>query len=124
MGKLEELAKAVADRTVTPPDDPEVEQSCPFLWEMLTKSKWGDDSERILPRVVIERISGGYKVILQDDSLCIRKEAFCKTLAECPQALEKALNDDETPWETFKSYRNRGGPKVPEAKKGGRQRRT
>jgi len=124
MGKLEELAAAVRDRMVLPPDDPAVETECPFLWEMLTKAKWGDDTERILPRLVIERTPGGYKVILQDDSLCIRKEAYAKTLAECPAALEKALNDPELPWETFKSYRNKGGPKVPEAKKGGRRRST
>jgi hypothetical protein len=124
MGKLEELARAVAERKMPPPDDPEVEAGCPFLWEMLTKERWADDTERILPRVVIERIPGAYKVILQDDSLCIRKETIAKTLQECPRALEKVLNDEDVPWESFKSYRNKGGPKVPEAKKGGRRRST
>jgi len=115
MRLIDELQQMVAARVTTPPTDPEVEEHCPFLWQMLTFDKWADGSERMLPVIKIERVSGGYKVTLQDDALCIKKSAMCQTLAGCPAALEKALVDQELPWESFKSYKNKQGPKVPEA---------
>ncbi len=116
MRRLEELAKAVAERRMNPPDDPEVEKAAPFVWEMLTIDTWGDGSERIMPQLVIERVPGGYKIVLKDDSLCIRKSALATHWCDLLTALEAALVDDELPWETFKSYRNRQGPKVPDGK--------
>jgi len=35
-------------------------------------------------------------------------------LSDVPVALEKAIVDPDLPWESFKSYRNKGGPKVPD----------
>ena len=113
MRQLEALAKMVAERRMNPPDDPEVQKIAPFLWEMLTIDAWGDGSERIMPQIVVERVPGGYKVTLKDDSLCIRKSALVLHWADLVAGLEAALVDDALPWETFKSYRNRQGPKVP-----------
>lgn len=114
MRLIDELQQMVAAKVTTPPTDPEVEEHCPNLWEMLTADKWGDGSERMLPVLKIERVSGGYKATLQDDALCIKKSAHALTLGDVPKALEKALLDQETPWESFKSYKNKQGPKVPE----------
>jgi len=114
MRLIEQLQEMVAAHTTAPPDDPELEQAAPNLYEMLTLDKWADGTDRILPQLLIERTPGGYRATLKDDALCIRKSALCNRLSDVPAALERALLDREVPWESFKSYRNRGGPKVPE----------
>lgn len=123
MRLIEKLAAMVAEKAVMPPSDADVEKIAPNLWEMLTLDKWGDGTERLLPQIVIERVPGGYRATLKDDSLCIRKSALVNRLADVPAALEAVLVDEGIPWETFKSYRNRGGPKVPGEKTTGRKKR-
>jgi hypothetical protein len=124
MGRLDELRNEVADRRLAPPDDSAVEKDCPFLWEMLTSDRWGDNSERVLPTITISRVPGGYRAVLTDDSLWIRKGVVCGTLEEVPRALERALNDS-APWERMeRSFRNKKGPPIPEEKKGGRRKRS
>jgi len=113
MRQLEQLAKMVAERRMNPPDDPDVEKTAPFLWEMLTVDAWADGTERLMPQIVIERVPGGYKATLKDDSLCIRKSVLVLHWASIIAALESTLGDDKVPWEAFKSYRNKGGPKIP-----------
>lgn len=122
MGLLNDLARMVAERRFPPPVDAETEEKCPNLWEMLTMEKWGDGSERILPTIKIERVPGAYRVSLVDDSLCIRKAVIVPCLSVAFEALERVLIDPETPWETFKSYRNKKGPPVPEEKISRRKR--
>jgi len=122
MRLIEQLAKAVAERRMQPPADPDVEQGAPFLWEMLTADTWADGTERILPQIVIERVPGAYKVTLKDDALCIRKSCLVPRWCDIVALLERALADEELPWEGFKSYRNRQGPKVP-GEKSTRQRK-
>jgi len=123
MRLIDQLQKAVAAGGVAPPADDVLASRCPNLWEMITTDRWGDDSERMLPEIAIERVPGGYKVTLKDHALCIRKSALCLALDECWGALERALTDSSTPWESFTSYRNRKGPKVPEEKSSGRKKR-
>jgi hypothetical protein len=113
----------VAERKMAPPADPDVEQSAPFLWEMLTADAWADGTERILPQIVVERVPGAYRVSLKDDSLCIRKSCLVARWCDLISTLEKCLADPELPWESFKSYRNKGGPKVPGEKTPGRKKR-
>lgn len=123
MGRLEELAKMVAEHAVAPPDDEVLEKDYPLLWEMLTSARYSDGRERILPTIRIERISGGYRAVLADDSLWVRKSAVALTWAEIPAALEKALADASVPWEHFKSYKNAKGPQVGEEKSPRKKRR-
>ena len=123
MALLDDLAKTISEGRIAPPDDPDTEKACPTLWVFLTQHQWGDGTVRMLPQIVIERIGGGYRVTLRDDSLCVRKGATCVTLSEAFTALEKALVDGSVPWEDFKSYRNKQGPKVPvDGKRPGRKR--
>jgi len=123
MRLIEQLQQMVAAHVVRPPDDPEVEAACPNLWEMVTIDKWGDGTDRMLPQLVIERIDGSYKITLKDHSLCIQKSAVANRLQDLPAALEKALVDQEMPWESFKSYRNKQGAKVPEQPSPSRKKR-
>jgi len=123
MRLIDQLQMMVAEKVTTPPTDQAVEEACPNLWEMLTQDKWADGSDRILPVLQIERVSGGYKASLQDHALLIKKTAMVGTLAEVPAALERALIDQDVPWETFKSYRNKQGPKVPEKNTPSKRRR-
>ncbi len=122
MDRLEALARLVAERRMHPPNDPEVEKEAPFLWEMLTSDKWGDGSERILPTIRIERVPGAYRVSLVDDSLCIRKTVLVSQLDGFWKHLDRCLNDDEVPWEGFKSYKNKKGPPIPAEKPTRRKR--
>ncbi len=123
MQLLEQLARMVADRKMLPPTDPDVEKVAPFLWEMITQDQWADGTERLLPQIVVERVPGAYKVTLKDDSLCIRKSCLCSKWSDLIQALEACLADPDLPWDTFKSYRNKGGPKVPGEKTSSRKKR-
>lgn len=123
MRLIEQLQQMVAAHTVAPPDDPDLEAAAPNLFELLTMDKWADGSDRILPQLIVERVPGGFKATLKDDSLCIRKSALCNRLGDLPAALEKALLDQEQPWESFKSYRNKGGPKLPEQPSTSRRRK-
>jgi hypothetical protein len=123
MRLIEQLQQMVAANVVLPPDDPEVSEACPNLWEMITADKWGDGTTRMLPQLIIERVSGSYKVTIKDHSLCIQKSAVANRLHDCWGALEKALVDQETPWESFKSYRNKQGAKVPEQPSTSKRRR-
>jgi len=114
MRLIDELQQMVALKVTTPPNDPDVEEAAPNLWQMLTLDKWADGSDRMLPVIKIERVSGGYRATLQDDALCIKKSCMVAVLADVPKALEKAIVDPELPWENFKSYKNKQGPKVAE----------
>lgn len=115
MGILNDLSHSLADRITPPPVDPEVEERCPNLWEMLTVDRWGDDSERVLPRIMVDRVAGGYLVTIQDDSLLLKKTCFAARWEDIPKALETALLNPEAPWQRMdKSYRNKLGAKVAE----------
>jgi hypothetical protein len=122
MAKIDDLARQLAEGRCAPPDDEDVEKACPFLWEILTNDRWGDGKERMLPTIRVERCSGGYKITLQDDSLCQQKRTFAPKWSEIPSAIERALLDPEKPWEPYRSYRNKQGPPVPE-EKGARRRK-
>jgi hypothetical protein len=118
MGILDDLSTAASERTISPPVDPDLEEACPGLWEMLVVDRWGDGTERVLPRIIVDRVAGGFMVTLQDDSLFIKKSVFCAKLAGMGQALETALRDPERPWLRIeKSFRNRHGPKVQDGTK-------
>lgn len=124
MSRLDELAEKISQGRVEPPAEEMLLEECPFLWEMMTTDKWGDDTDRILPQLVIDRIGGGYRITLKDDALCVMKRATSVSLQGLFKALEEALLSPDVPWESFRSYRNKKGPKVPEAeKKGGRKKR-
>jgi hypothetical protein len=123
MSRLDDLAQKIGGGGVAPPQEEALFETCPFLWEMLTMDKWADGSERLLPEMVISRVPGGYKITLKDDSLCIRKSVVAPTIEALWKALEDAIVRDDVPWENFKSYRNKKGPKVPEATKGGGQKK-
>jgi len=111
---LADLAARVAEGEVTPPDDEDVETHCPCLWQLLTQSRWADGSTRILPRIVLERVAGGYRAVLQDDALCVKIAVLCPRIADVATCLEGAMTNGHAVWEGFKSFRNRAGPKVPE----------
>jgi len=123
MSRLDDLADELQGGRITPPDDPELENACPFLWDYLTVDRWKDGTARLLPRITIDRVPGGYKVCLQDDGLWVKKTVIVHTLAGIPEALEKGLLDAQLPFEPFKSFRNKQGPKVPEGEKRPGQRR-
>lgn len=115
---LDSLRKDLGDGHITPPCDPQTEKDCPHLWQVLTQSKWADDTERILPIIKVERVPGAYRATLQDDSLGQKKTVYVKRLCDLADALEAALVSQDVPWEQFKSYRNKT-PKVKQPKKGG-----
>ena len=73
MGLMEDLAAKRAEGRIFPPVDESVQNKCPLLWEMLTMDRWSDGRRRVLPRILIDRVSGGYLVTLQDDSIMARK---------------------------------------------------
>jgi len=124
MGRLEDLARSVVEGRTAPPSDEETEAAAPFLWEFLTLDHWSDGSERLLPRIVIDRCGGGYKVTLQDDALCVKKSVTIRKLGELVTALERVLCDSEQPFESYKSFRNKKGPKVPEKEKRASRKRS
>lgn len=123
MSRVDDLIEQVGEGRILPPDDPAFAMLYPFLWEMLTTDRWGDETERILPRLTIDRISGGYIIGIQDDSLCHKKSVRVLTIEDAWKALEATLNDPDAPWMAFKSYRNKKGPKVQEKEKKGRRKK-
>lgn len=124
MSRLDDLADELQGGRITPPDDEALEKACPYLWDYLTVDKWKDGSARLLPRITVDRVPGGYKVCLQDDGLWVKKTVIVQTFAGIAEALEKGLLDAQLPFEPFKSFRNKSGPKVAEGeKKTGRGKR-
>jgi hypothetical protein len=109
---------------IAPPHDPELEKACPNLWELLTLTHWGEDGKvkRILPELVVNRVPGGFEVILKDHATCLQTSAFAPRLIDIAKALEAALLDSTKPLKPFQSFRNRS-PKIPEEKSGQRKRR-
>lgn len=112
MSVLEQLAKLVSEKRIAAPDDEELAGACPHLWELLTADQYADGRARLLPIVMIERISGGFRVTYKDESLLISKRATALSWHGIALALEKALADPEVPWESYKSYRNKQGPQI------------
>lgn len=123
MSRIDELAYEVGGGRITPPTDPELEAACPFLWDYLTVDRWKDDTARILPRITISRVPGGYKVVIQDDGLWVQKSVICQRLQDVAVALEKGLLDQLLPFEPFKSFRNKSGPKVPDGAERGSKKK-
>lgn len=123
MSRVDDLADAVGGGRVTPPNDEVVEKEAPFLWDYLTVDRWKDGTSRILPRITISRVPGAYKVVIQDDGLWVQKSIIIQTLADLVGSLEKGLLSDQLPFEPFKSFRNKQGPKVPGEEKPTRRRK-
>lgn len=121
MDRLEHLTESMGNGRVTPPDDAQFETNFPFLWTLITEDQWGDGTERQLSTIQVDRVAGGFRVTLQDHALYKKKSAVALRWQDIPAALEAALDDSNVPWEYYKSYRNKKGPKVPEKPKGGRR---
>jgi hypothetical protein len=123
MDRLGQLQEQLGDGRIAPPPLDQLESSCEFLWTLLTQDTWKDGSKRELSTVVIDRVPGGYRVTLQDHALWVQKRALALTWAEIPNAIEKALCDTNVPWEPYRSFRTKAGPKVSDGKKGGRRKK-
>ena len=102
-GYAEGLLQGSLKHGVTPPDDAAVERDCPLLWQMLTLSLYADRTERVLPTITINRIDGGYKVVLQDHAS--RKQLVVKVLSLglLAASLEQAMRRGYGAWEEYKS---------------------
>ena len=126
MSILQEMAHERADAKVAPPDDADLERGCPNLWEFLTLSEWGNGERRVLPRIIIDRIPGGYMATLQDDSLLAKLSVQVLKIAEVPAYLEAAMASDHPAWiHMEKSFRNKKGLETlnGNSTKGGRRKR-
>jgi len=111
--KVEELALALSKAKFVPPSDSDFEELCPFLWEMMTLDKWADGTDRIPSTIKVERVSGGYRATIIDDSLCVKKGVYVSKFADILVELERVLPLESVPWEAIKSFKNKGGAKVP-----------
>jgi hypothetical protein len=94
--------RGVDDR-VRPPSDDQAERRCPLLWGLLTQDTYRDGTIRHLPSIRVERVSGAYRVILQDHASHQQIEAMATTLAGIGAALERAMRAPDPQWRSYRS---------------------
>jgi hypothetical protein len=90
---------------VRPPADPELEHSCPLLWELLTLDSYSDGTNRVLADLRIERMSGGYVVTVLDHASNQQASAYAATLSTAARALELQIGSGEDCWRPYKSFK-------------------
>ena len=96
------LERGIDDR-VQPPPDPTVERKQPLLWSLLAQHTYRDGTIRVLPTLRVERISGAYRVTLQDHASHQQIAATSETLGGLAAALERAMTRPEPDWRPYKS---------------------
>jgi hypothetical protein len=104
---------------ISPPCDPVLEKEFPITWDYLTRNYEGSEIKREFPSLVIQRVSGGFLVTIQEHDLGWSKKVPFTRLSDLAGALEMALSNDEMyPRMVYKSHLNRLGLKKFERKDG------
>jgi hypothetical protein len=103
MSLIDDLAANNGKRMMTPPTDERLEKGCPLLWSMLVQAEFADGTQRVMPDIIIRRVTGGYEVTLRDHDFCLQKTAMTRTMDGAFKALEKSLADPEAPWKPYAS---------------------
>jgi hypothetical protein len=75
------------------------------LWELLTRDVLTDRTVRVLPTIEIERIPGGYRIVLKDHASLHKILAEALTLDGLWLALESTIRAPDALWVEFTSYR-------------------
>lgn len=112
------MRREAADTRLTPPNDAYVSVECPLLWELLTQDRYRNGEVRVLPTIRIERISGGYEVVLQEHSVRKQVRTIVLRLGEVAEALERCLTADLDAWRPYDSPKVRERDLMPKEKKG------
>lgn len=99
----EQLLQRGIEQHVVPPDDGALERQCPLLWGLLTLDTYRDGTVRVLPSIRVERISGGYRVTLQDHASHQQIAATSITLGGLGKALESAMRHPNAEWRPYAS---------------------
>ena len=101
----EELLERAAAAGIAVPVDDECRVTWPILWSLLTQDTYKDSTVRVLPTLVINRVSGGYTVTLQDHASCQQCVAEANELSACFQQLERVLAGGGECFRPYKSFR-------------------
>jgi hypothetical protein len=99
----EQLLERGIDDRVLPPSDERLQAKCPLLWGLLTQHTYRDGTIRVLPSIRVERVSGGYRITLQDHASHQQIAAASNTLAALGEALERAMKAVDPEWREYRS---------------------
>lgn len=102
-GLAEALISTGRVKTLGVPQDDWTREHCPHLWEMLTLEVLSDQTIRVLPTLLIERVRGGFRVTLQDHASRQAASAEADGLGDLWEALEAALVSPKG----FRSFKSR-----------------
>lgn len=105
MGLLEDLSKQVKNTVMHPPDDEDVQLLAPNLWELLTRTAYGEKKDVPPADLKIERVAGGYRVAIVLHALRLQKHFNMAKLSQLVEEAEKCLLDASVPWEKYKSFK-------------------
>lgn len=101
IAQLNDVAKAGG---VLPPCDARLECEYPMVWDLLTRNQRPDGTIRVPSSLRIIRVSGGFRITLEDHESELRKSVCSLTWDGLLDALERAVVDQSIPWEDFQSY--------------------
>lgn len=76
-----------------------------MLWSLLTMDRYSDGTRRVLPTIKIERLSGGYEIVLQEHSSRKQCTVRVNRLDAIPKALERLISRDMDCWRPYDSHK-------------------
>jgi hypothetical protein len=92
-------------------------ERCPWLWELLTLTKYADGTPRIVADLSIQAGVGCWMVTLRCHSEALSLVVPVPELAELGPALEGALMAPVVPWRPYESWRRPEQPSTNRRKK-------